>query len=624
MIENVEQSIRILREETLENVSSIVGSIDSKSSRKYVRTNVTKIYNLLENYSSFFLDENFYTSLRIVINSLYQKIEAQYYLPRLYQLSLITSSEEFLRTKIINSLDEGKLDWLDDEINVDFVCKLFATESKDFLSALRNVLENSEVFYGIAFRLSENRQEFLRNCRVNDVVSRELINSIICKEICRNPCRHDFLAQADYYSSFLDYLKNSNEGYAVKATILLHYYSTIDNTKFSNLLSIHLCESLLSMSRKEHRLLFLMIRRLPNKKVSSDFKGRLLSELAKELPSVTKLLIFKLLAGALDVEERTEIHLEFVKKSGIKNYAMLATAASVLELPQTSLSLLRGSISNQLVRDWIPKGSFETVKDIFYHANNALPHSVDSPDNLQTVSAILTTFNPDIELLHLAIESLQKQIGVNVQIIIVDDCSNKESLFELERLVSALNAVKKNIVLIKRETNEGQYSCRNVALKYAKGTFICIQDDDDISHPYRLLTQINALESKSGSMLCYTKHLRIKENLSPCIDDRRSLEIFGDGPATLLFRTSVVEDIGGFRTFRSRGDIEFRERAKGYYGEGAIAYIDEPMYMMRSSLKSVSSIYEYLYSDKLHYYRDIIDVNSVSKNIILPSEKIHG
>jgi len=112
--------------------------------------------------------------------------------------------------------------------------------------------------------------------------------------------------------------------------------------------------------------------------------------------------------------------------------------------------------------------------------------------------------------------------------------------------------------------------------------------------------------------------------LAPCIDDRQGLTILGDGPASLLFRKELIQDIGGFRAFRSRGDIEFRERAISYYGKGSVAYVDSPMYMMRSSLSSVSSIYEYQFSDKLQYYRDIIDINAESKNVVAPWENYHG
>lgn len=624
MVGLVEDNILKQKQITLENVRSIVSSVDAKSSRKYVRKSATELFQKIEQYSSFFQNECFYLSLQELINTFYAKIEVQYYLPRLYTLSLLTSTEAQLRDEILTTIDKKQLDWLEDRVNVDVVCKLFANESNVFLDKLYVQQSTSEIVFAIAFRLCDTERQFLKYCEVNESTITDQIYGVICEEINRNPCRHEFLKQTKYYSDFIDYLGVKSDSFAIKAKILMHYYSEIDDESIANQLSADLCKSILEMSSKEHRLLFLMIRRLPNKRVTTEFKEQLLVELSRKSEVPTKLLMFKFLAGTLSLKERAQVHLNFILKTESTNKQLLATAASVLELPQTSLSLLRGLISNDSVRNWIPKGSFDSVKEIFSCANNIFPKITNVSNNLPLVSVIITTYNPDIELIKLAIESILNQHEVQVQIIVVDDCSSLELQLELKRLIDSLMLSNDEILLIKQKKNVGQYACRNVAIEYAKGAYICIQDDDDISHPDRLQTQVKTLENQTGSMLCYTKHLRIKENIAPCIDDRRSLEIFGDGPATLLLKSSVIEDIGGFRTFRSRGDIEFRERAKSYYGKGAIAYIEEPMYMMRSSLKSVSSIYEYLYSDRLGYYRDIIDVNAKSKSVMLPSENAHG
>jgi hypothetical protein len=52
-------------------------------------------------------------------------------------------------------------------------------------------------------------------------------------------------------------------------------------------------------------------------------------------------------------------------------------------------------------------------------------------------------------------------------------------------------------------------------------------------------------------------------------------EIVGDGPVTLLCRRSVFSDIGEFEPVRTRGDIEFRDRMKCYYGSHRLARLEE-------------------------------------------------
>ena len=625
MINEVELHFSKISDEALGEIESRISTIEKDSSRKYVRSSITKVYKIVEKYSSFLVEKEFYTKLQSLVSNLYSKLDIQYFLPRLYSLSLLTSSEEKLKNEILALLASGEFSWLDDEVNLDYTCRIFATEPVNLLEFLLSVSLPNTNFFAIAFRLSENLDQFSRYCDVLGEGIGAEFNSVVCREICRNPCRYEYLKSTNFHSHFIDYLENHlDEEGVIEAILLIHHYSEKHDSTVLHLFSEELVNSIFKLSSKRHRILFLKIRRLPSKKITDIFKSKIKIELSEQHQLSTKLLILKLLSGSLDINERIEIHSDFVLKVGMKNFPILASAASILELSEAALSLVRASIATKSVRDWIPKGSYKSVKELFEIANKFLAPEERSLISKPLVSAIITTFNPDTELLRLAINSLLNQRGINIQIIIVDDCSHKEKLRDIENLISSLEDPNNSIVFVKREVNAGQYVCRNIAMSFADGDYICIQDDDDISHPERLVTQISEMHKNPGAMLCYTKHLRIKENLAPCIDDRQGLTILGDGPASLLFRKELIQDIGGFRAFRSRGDIEFRERAISYYGKGSVAYVDSPMYMMRSSLSSVSSIYEYQFSDKLQYYRDIIDINAESKNVVAPWENCHG
>ncbi|MDB4599977.1 glycosyltransferase family 2 protein [Alphaproteobacteria bacterium] len=102
-----------------------------------------------------------------------------------------------------------------------------------------------------------------------------------------------------------------------------------------------------------------------------------------------------------------------------------------------------------------------------------------------------------------AITSAASQDYKNTEIIVVDDASTDNSLRELAKL-----AQEYNIKLVKNQTNEGRGSSRNKAVHSATGEFIVFFDDDDVSTPQRITTQLRTILSfekkmKTDKIACY-------------------------------------------------------------------------------------------------------------------------
>ena len=102
MINEVELHFSKISDEALGEIESRISTIEKDSSRKYVRSSITKVYKIVEKYSSFLVEKEFYTKLQSLVSNLYSKLDIQYFLPRLYSLSLLTSSEEKLKNEILN------------------------------------------------------------------------------------------------------------------------------------------------------------------------------------------------------------------------------------------------------------------------------------------------------------------------------------------------------------------------------------------------------------------------------------------------------------------------------------------------------------------------------------------
>lgn len=112
------------------------------------------------------------------------------------------------------------------------------------------------------------------------------------------------------------------------------------------------------------------------------------------------------------------------------------------------------------------------------------------------ISVIVTNYNHGQYLLK-AIESIENQTLAkkDVEIIVVDDCSIDE---ETPEVLNWIESKKGDIKVIRRTSNLGKWNALNEGIAEAKGTYIALQDADDVSAPQRLelqLWQMNKLGS---------------------------------------------------------------------------------------------------------------------------------
>lgn len=90
------------------------------------------------------------------------------------------------------------------------------------------------------------------------------------------------------------------------------------------------------------------------------------------------------------------------------------------------------------------------------------------------VSVNVTTYNRS-SLLKRSIESIQRQTYKNLEIIIVDDCSEDDT----EEIVKFYQEQDNRIVYLRHNKNMGNAHARNTALKNCHGHYVAFMDDDD-------------------------------------------------------------------------------------------------------------------------------------------------
>lgn len=124
---------------------------------------------------------------------------------------------------------------------------------------------------------------------------------------------------------------------------------------------------------------------------------------------------------------------------------------------------------------------------------------------IDLVTIITPSFNSE-KFIEETIKSVQAQIYQDWEMIIVDDCSEDNSVGIISKYLKNDNRIQ----LIESKTNRGPALSRNEALKSAKGRFIAFLDSDDLWMPEKLKKQLEFMKAKN-SVLSYTAYSKIDE-----------------------------------------------------------------------------------------------------------------
>jgi glycosyltransferase involved in cell wall biosynthesis len=106
------------------------------------------------------------------------------------------------------------------------------------------------------------------------------------------------------------------------------------------------------------------------------------------------------------------------------------------------------------------------------------------------ISVIMPVYNVERYVAE-SIGSILNQSFRDFELIIIDDGSTDST-------GSIIRSFHDNrIRIISNQTNKGNYRCRNLGLKLAKGKYVCVMDGDDIALQERLKTQYKFMEEHS-------------------------------------------------------------------------------------------------------------------------------
>ena len=188
--------------------------------------------------------------------------------------------------------------------------------------------------------------------------------------------------------------------------------------------------------------------------------------------------------------------------------------------------------------------------------------------NAQKVSIIVTTYN-SAAFIENCIDSLLNQSIKNIEIIVVDDASNDNTVDILKKYLT--------IRVIKLSENNGTYHARNIGIEQSTGYFVTFQDSDDWSHPERLELQLKELLNTSTAIASFSHFFRVDQSsgLPTC---RQNYPLLRLNLSSMMISRSILNKLGKFDSSkRIESDKKLFELIKSSYNDGSIVYIRKPL-----------------------------------------------
>jgi O-antigen biosynthesis protein len=170
--------------------------------------------------------------------------------------------------------------------------------------------------------------------------------------------------------------------------------------------------------------------------------------------------------------------------------------------------------------------------------------------NKPLISIIMPVYNPPIEFLRKAIESVLDQVYSKWEFCIADDASPNP---EVQQVLAEYAQADERIKVMLRQENGHISRSSNSALELATGEFIALLDHDDVLAPEALYEMVLMLNKHPEADMIYSDEDKIDE------EQRRRYPFFKPdwSPDTFLsrmytchlgvYRRSIITEIGGFR-----------------------------------------------------------------------------
>lgn len=158
-----------------------------------------------------------------------------------------------------------------------------------------------------------------------------------------------------------------------------------------------------------------------------------------------------------------------------------------------------------------------------------------------------------------AVDSVLVQEFDDLECIVVDDGSDSD----VE--ASLANVTDDRLTVLEHESSRGASAARNTGIEWATGDYVAFLDDDDEWMPGKLLRQISRFEAddeRLGLVYCWWESCESNGTVVSVGEPAHRGDVFLDvldeqrigNASTLLVRSAVVDEVGGFDPDLPRGN----------------------------------------------------------------------
>lgn len=170
------------------------------------------------------------------------------------------------------------------------------------------------------------------------------------------------------------------------------------------------------------------------------------------------------------------------------------------------------------------------------------------------VSAIITTYKRDPDIVMRAVRSVMEQSCKDLELIVVDD--SPAAFAQRARVQESIEALDGNVRYIPHPKNLGACAARNTGLQAARGTYVAFLDDDDEWMPEKIEKQLQAFTDDRISLVycgCINRNdcsgtdtIENAKTYSGYVFDRLIIDNFVGSTSFPLIRKDRLLQIGGF------------------------------------------------------------------------------
>lgn len=217
------------------------------------------------------------------------------------------------------------------------------------------------------------------------------------------------------------------------------------------------------------------------------------------------------------------------------------------------------------------KPPLKKVGEEMYRRRTRRYHVLGDKHRDVKISVVMTAHNTG-HLVVDAVQSVLKQSHKNLELIVVDDASNDDTVRRLLDIKSNDPRLK----VFSSPTNHGTYWSKNWGIRHATGDYVATHDSDDTSHPDRLMLQLGALKANGDAVACTARWRRVNAAGEQLVIDGRSERM---AAISLMFdRRRVLEHTGYYDSVRISADTEFITRLEHVFGKRRVLHLRNHLY----------------------------------------------